>query len=54
MAHNMHKELIQEPKYAPEAMADTERHGLAKMLSDVEKVQAIYDAKKPTAPKVTV
>ena len=47
-----HKELIQEPKYALEAMADTARDGLAKMLSDVEKIQTMYDAKKPTARKV--
>ncbi|MGH0129852.1 UNVERIFIED_CONTAM: hypothetical protein FKN15_039996 [Acipenser sinensis] len=43
-----HKQLIQEPKYALEVMADVTRSTLQKLLPEVSNLEALYEAKKPT------
>ncbi|MGH0153509.1 UNVERIFIED_CONTAM: hypothetical protein FKN15_024784 [Acipenser sinensis] len=47
-----HKQLIQEPKYALEVMADVTRSTLQKLLPEVSNLEALYEAKKPTVKQV--
>jgi hypothetical protein len=47
-----HKELIQEPKYAMDAMADTARERLQMLLPDAEALHVMYSTKAPTTRKV--
>ena len=47
-----HKELIQVPKYALDAMATTARSTLQLMLPSIQPVQTLYEEAKPTARRV--
>lgn len=47
-----HKELIQEPKYALDAIAGAARDQLQLLLPDVQTVQEMYNSKTPTVRKV--
>ncbi|XP_013390436.1 uncharacterized protein LOC106158870 [Lingula anatina] len=47
-----HKELIQEPKYALDAMAETVCGQLQMLFPDVQKLRLMYENKTPTARKV--
>ncbi|MGH0170085.1 UNVERIFIED_CONTAM: hypothetical protein FKN15_070349 [Acipenser sinensis] len=47
-----HKQLIQEPKYALEVMADVTRSTLQKLLPEVSNLEVLYEAKKPTVKQV--
>ena len=48
-----HKELIQQPKYAVDSIASTAREGLRLLLPDTDAIKRMYEAKRPTARKVT-
>ena len=48
-----HKELIQLPKYAVDSIASTAREGLRLLLPDTDAIKRMYEAKRPTARKVT-
>ncbi|MGH0135161.1 UNVERIFIED_CONTAM: hypothetical protein FKN15_001101 [Acipenser sinensis] len=47
-----HKQLMQEPKYALEVMADVTRSTSQKLLPEVSNLEALYEAKKPTVKQV--
>ena len=46
------KELIQQPKYALDAMAETARAGFSLLLPDIDALHTMYASKKPTSRKV--
>ena len=47
-----HKELIQEAKYALDAIAHSSRNGLNQLLPNIALLRDLYERKKPTARKI--